>query len=114
MTQKWIVAFMALWLGGSGLAQAQAKSEPTRGELLYATHCISCHNAQIHWRDQKMAKSWVSLKSEVHRWQGNSGLGWSEEDVTDVARYLNALYYRFPAPDLGRASAEDAMKLTHQ
>lgn len=114
MIQKWIAVYMLACLGGFGLAQAQTKDDTSRGELLYSTHCISCHSTQIHWRDQKVAKNWASLKAEVGRWQSASGLGWSEEDVTDVARYLNALHYRFPAPEAGRSPAGDATKLSHQ
>ena len=36
----------------TGSAGAQAQS---RGELLYSTHCISCHTSEIHWRDNKAA-----------------------------------------------------------
>ena len=37
-----------------------------------------------------------------------AGLGWREEDVTDVARYLNTLYYRFPEPEPDGASTAEA------
>lgn len=114
MTQKLFFAVMLAWLGGLGLAQAQTKSEFMRGELLYSTHCIGCHSTRLHWRDRRVAKNWASLKVEVDRWQAVSGLRWSEEDVTDVARYLNALHYRFPAPDVGHLSLSvgDAAELT--
>lgn len=73
-------------------APAQAES---RGELLYATHCIGCHTTQVHWRDQKLATDWSSLKGQVRRWQAANSLGWTESDVLDVTRYLNEGYYRF-------------------
>lgn len=114
MTQKWMVAFIVFWLGAIAAANAQTKSESTRGELLYATHCISCHSTQIHWRDKKVAKDWGTLKAEVGRWQKASELGWSEEDVTDVARYLDTLHYHFPVPALSRSPAGDTIQLTHQ
>lgn len=114
MTQKWVVAFMFVWLGACAVANAQTTNSSSRGELLYSTHCIGCHSTQIHWRDKKVAKNWVSLKAEVGQWQRASGLGWSEEDVTDVARYLNTLHYRFPAPEVGRSSTGDDTKLTYQ
>lgn len=114
MTQKWVVAFMFVWLGACAVANAQTTNNSSRGELLYSTHCIGCHSTQMHWRDKKVAKNWDSLKTEVGRWQRASGLGWSEEDVTDVARYLNTLHYRFPAPEFGRSSTGDDTKLTHQ
>ena len=69
-----------------------------RGQLLYETHCIACHSAQMHWRDKRLAQDWGSLRGEVQRWQANAALNWTEEDVTDVSRYLNQHYYRFSEP----------------
>jgi mono/diheme cytochrome c family protein len=79
---------------------AQAQSAPSRGELLYSTHCITCHSAQIHWRDKKAATDWTSLQLQVRRWQGAADLGWTDSDILDVARYLNDSIYRYPqTPD---------------
>lgn len=108
MTRKCFFLLMLACLAGTGLAQAETSTESTRGELLYSTHCISCHNTRLHWRHNKAAKNWASLQAEVDRWQKASGLGWREEDVTDVARYLNARYYGFPAPDPDRSPTADA------
>lgn len=80
----------------AAIAQAQAARSPTRGELLYATHCISCHSTQMHWRDGRRATDWPTLKEQVRRWQGVAALEWSESDVAEVARYLNDTIYRFP------------------
>jgi hypothetical protein len=76
----------------AGTACAQVQS---RGELLYSTHCISCHTSEIHWRDKKAATDWASLRFEVRRWQGTAGLGWSDGDIDDVTRYLNESIYRY-------------------
>jgi mono/diheme cytochrome c family protein len=84
-------------LACSAAASAQAPT-PSRGELLYETHCITCHTAQMHWRDNKAATDWVSLRLEVRRWQAAAQLGWSEDDITEVSRHLNQRYYRFTAP----------------
>ncbi|MGC1175652.1 cytochrome C [Polaromonas sp.] len=108
MSKKWLVVLAIGFVGLAGPVHAQTKTDAQRGELLYSTHCIGCHNTQIHWRDRKAANNWASLKAEVERWQKISGLGWREEDVTDVARYLNALYYRFPEPPANAASTADA------
>ncbi|MDI1269512.1 MAG: cytochrome C [Polaromonas sp.] len=108
MSKKWLVALVIVLWGHAGPVVARTKTDALRGELLYSTHCIACHNAQLHWRDRKAARNWASLKAEVERWQTTTGLGWREEDVTDVARYLNALYYRFPEPQADAASTADA------
>jgi tetratricopeptide (TPR) repeat protein len=73
-----------------------AAGEPSRGELLYETNCVSCHSKEIHWRDRRLVTDWVSLTAQTRRWQSNAGLRWSDEDVEEVARYLNATIYRFP------------------
>jgi mono/diheme cytochrome c family protein len=80
------------------LAQAVPGSDASRGELLYTTHCIACHTTQVHWRDKKIATDWASLKMQVGRWQTNAGLGWSDEEIADVTRYLNTRYYHFQSP----------------
>lgn len=108
MVEKWLVFLVVVLWGLAGPVLARTKTDALRGEMLYSTHCIGCHNAQLHWRDKKAAKNWASLKAEVERWQKTSGLGWREEDVNDVARYLNALYYRFPEPRGDAASTADA------
>ena len=68
------------------------------GALLYSTHCVACHTAQVHWRDGKRVTNWTSLQAEVRRWQDSIGLRWSDDDIAAVARHLNALYYHFPEP----------------
>ena len=86
-------AFAGVLLTASaGTACAQSQS---RGELLYSTHCIGCHTSEIHWRDKKAATDWASLKFQVRRWQGATGLGWSEGDIDDVTRYLDESIYRY-------------------
>ena len=79
----------------AGLAPLPARAE-SRGELLYSTHCIACHTTQMHWRDQRLATDWASLKALVRRWQGVAQLGWNDDDIVEVARHLNERIYRFP------------------
>jgi mono/diheme cytochrome c family protein len=80
----------------SAVALSQVPPPASRGQLLYTTHCNECHTTQMHWRDDRRALDWNSLKSQVRRWQGSSGLGWSEADIAEVARYLNDTIYRYP------------------
>lgn len=82
-----------------GLGSSRLKSGEPRGKLLYGTHCKACHTAEIHWREQNLATDWNSLVAQVRRWQASIGLGWSDEEIADVASYLNALHYGFPEPE---------------
>jgi mono/diheme cytochrome c family protein len=95
MTKRWIVAVLVVCLEIPSIASAQPKGGTSRGELLYTTHCIACHNNQIHWRDKKVARDWTGLKAEVNHWQGVSGLAWNDADIVEVARYLNARHYHY-------------------
>lgn len=88
---------MRAWPGAVALPEALAP-EPSRGELLYDTHCLQCHTEQIHWREHKLVRDWPSLRAQVDRWQRAARLAWTAEDVGAVAAYLNATVYRFAAP----------------
>jgi mono/diheme cytochrome c family protein len=80
-------------------AAAQATtSAPSRGEMLYANHCIACHATQMHWREKRQATDWAGLRAQVQRWQGVARLDWSDEDILDVVRHLNDTIYRFTPP----------------
>ena len=100
------LAFAALCV----LAQAQVTPLPgapqpmpppgmSRGELLYATHCVACHTTEVHWRDKKLVKDWRALIAQVRRWQGNGNLNWGEEEIVAVAHYLNGTFYHFQEPE---------------
>jgi mono/diheme cytochrome c family protein len=93
-----LMAALALAAAPVPAQQTVPGSDASRGELLYTTHCIGCHTTQMHWRDKKLATDWASLKSQVARWQTNTGLGWSDEEIADVTRYLNTRYYHFQSP----------------
>ncbi len=82
----------------SASSQSQVTPAQTRGALLYTTHCVSCHTTQMHWRNNKQATDWDSLKVQVRRWQANAGLQWGEADIDEVSRYLNETIYRYPNP----------------
>lgn len=78
-------------------AQTQAPAGPgSRGQMLYNNHCIACHTTQMHWRDKKLVTDWPSLQQQVRRWQGTAQLNWGDDDIDDVARYLNDSFYRLP------------------
>ena len=88
----------------SGLLGALAFADPShsqsRGELLYSTHCIACHTAQVHWRDKKQSTDWDTLEKQVRRWQAAGMLQWSEDDINEVTRHLNDSYYHFTRSDV--------------
>lgn len=96
--------------GLHAVAFGQPLPESSRGQLLYSTHCISCHSTQVHWRDGKAAADWSSLKAQVRRWQLNTGLGWTEADIKEVARHLNETIYRYPLTGQVHGKVGDALR----
>jgi mono/diheme cytochrome c family protein len=89
----------------------------SRGELLYATHCIACHTTEMHWRDRRSASNWPSLKAQVRRWQDAAALAWSDGDILDVSRYLNETIYHFeqtadPVSSSGQGITEPVSTVT--
>ena len=75
---------------------ASPAQSPSRGELLYTTHCVACHTKEVHWRARRLATDWTTLADETRRWQRSLGLQWSDDEVDDVVRDLNTTIYRFP------------------
>jgi mono/diheme cytochrome c family protein len=94
-TFPYLLLALALTCAAPLLAQAPVQPAPSGGALLYQTHCIGCHDKQIHWRDDRLAKDWRSLAAQVRRWQTNTGLQWTEQEIDDVVRYLNQTIYKF-------------------
>ena len=78
------------------MAAAPDTFAQSRGELLYSTHCVTCHSSKMHWRDQRAATDWASLEFQVRRWQATAGLAWNDADIQAVTRYLNETIYRYP------------------
>lgn len=80
---------------GLHVSPAPAQS---RGELLYNANCVACHNEKMHWRGRKLVNDWDSLEEQVRRWQQASSLGWRDQDIMEVSRYLNDRFYGFAPP----------------
>ena len=99
------------------LVAAPSTMAQSRGELLYTTHCITCHTTEMHWRDKRSASSWPALKAQVRRWQDAASLAWGDGDILEVSRYLNETIYHFeetadPVSSSGRGIHEPDSKVT--
>lgn len=99
MFRRSMLVMLFVLLGNSAYADVKVLPTPTRGELLYSTHCIACHNVEMHWREKGAVTGLTSLQAQVRRWQEISGLGWDHDDIAQVVRYLNSLHYHYPGPD---------------
>jgi mono/diheme cytochrome c family protein len=93
MHRKSVLVTLFALSGFVAHAEAPPERAASRGELLYSTHCIACHDVEVHWRDKKIVTDPASLLTEVSRWQEAGKLGWGSEDIAEVARYLAATQY---------------------
>lgn len=99
-----LLAVSAVVPTGAQNPPQDAPRVPSRGELLYNTHCIACHSQQMHWRDKRDAVDWPTLRAQVALWQERGALGWTGDDIQAVAAFLNDSIYRFPREDRAQAA----------
>jgi mono/diheme cytochrome c family protein len=77
------------------LVSNAVSADGERGRLFYENHCRACHESSVHIREVQSAKSLGALRAQVSHWQDVLKLGWSAEDVGDVAQYLNDTWYHY-------------------
>jgi mono/diheme cytochrome c family protein len=104
-----IVLVLLITASHSDEALAQT-AVPSRGELLYTTHCIACHTSQMHWRDRRVATDFPGVLGQVMTWQARAQLNWTPEDIVEVARFVNDRYYRYPRSE-PRAAVDSPQRL---
>jgi hypothetical protein len=85
-------ALSALLLAGAG-ARAQ---DLERGRMLHENHCRMCHDSIAYKRGDHVAKDLAQVKAQVTRWQTNTGLNWSTEDIDNVTAFVAKTYYKYP------------------
>lgn len=90
-----LARLIVLMLANLAALHGSASQAQSRGELLYDTNCIACHTEKVHWRTARLATDWGSLEAQVRRWQQAASLDWRDEDIAEVARYLNGRFYGF-------------------
>lgn len=83
-----------LWIVPS-VARAQ---DIDRGRMLHENHCRMCHESVAYKRSGHIAKNVEAVRAQVTRWQNNTDLRWSDEDIDNVAAYLAQRYYKFAPP----------------
>ena len=86
---------LALCVAG---ARAAAAQDLDRGRMLHENHCRMCHDSIAYKRGTKIAKNFAEVKAQVTRWQTNTGLRWSDEDIDNVAAYVAKQYYGYSVP----------------
>jgi cytochrome c len=89
------IAKTLLIAGLTLLAAPAIAADPVHGRELQEANCMSCHDNGMYTRKDRKITSPDGLEKQVRRCELSLGLQWFDEDVTDVAAYLNQNFYQF-------------------
>jgi mono/diheme cytochrome c family protein len=77
-------------------------ADAAAGKALHEEHCIACHErltngepTSLYTRENRLVTSLDGLEKQVRRCEQSLELRWFDEDVDNVAEYLNQTYYHF-------------------
>ena len=65
------------------------------GKLLHDENCLRCHNESKYTREDRMIKNFQELHERIKQCELMAELTWFDEEIDDVAAYLNDQFYRF-------------------
>jgi mono/diheme cytochrome c family protein len=85
------------------MANPFPKGSATVGKQLHDPRCAACHNSMFPDKDGTQLYSDLfrkmdtpsKLKGMIEFCNNRTNSGWFEEDIQNVARYLNDTYYQF-------------------
>lgn len=90
------IATTVLTVKPAGAADIQA------GRSLHEKSCVACHASltqgkpsEVYTRADRRVKSHDALVAQVRRCAATVGPQWSEKDITNVAAFLDATFYKF-------------------
>ena len=86
---------LAITLATSLAAMPALAADLAHGQQLLKTDCTRCHNDSIYTRKDRMVKTAAALHRRVQLCELQLGLKWFDEDINDVAAYLNKNFYHF-------------------
>jgi len=82
----------------AAVASSVSGADLERGKVLLEMHCRMCHESVAFERNKRVAQTYAEVKAQVIRWQANTSLHWSDEDIENVTSYVARTYYKIPCP----------------
>jgi len=74
---------------------AAAAAAPSGTVPLYQAHCIECHGSEVYTRADRKVTSLDGLGRQVRRCETALSLRWFDEDIDEMTRFLNDMFYHF-------------------
>jgi len=65
------------------------------GSELHAEKCTTCHDSSLYIRENRKVQTLPRLGTQVRFCKDNLGITWFDDEVDDVAGFLNENYYHF-------------------
>ncbi len=72
-----------------------AETDLAQGKQLLDDHCFECHGTDYYTRNERRVESRKKLSAQVRFCEQSQNLTWFDEDVENVAEYLNQNFYHF-------------------
>jgi cytochrome c553 len=85
---------ITVWLLSAAAAASAANPENGKA-LMAAANCTKCHDERVYTRADRRVTTLDGLTKQVRRCEQSLGLKWFDEEIDDVAAYLNQTYYHF-------------------
>lgn len=93
---KLVLYTAAAMAAGVFAGPAAVAGDLERGKALHDTFCTACHSTGVYQRNDRLANTYLEVRQQVERWQGNAQLRWSPYDIESVAEYLSGRFYKIP------------------
>lgn len=88
----YVLFFLAMPLVTGSLFSFDAENGK---RLYYEAKCNKCHIESDYTSDKRKVNDYAKLLWRVKRCDFSMGAGWFDEDIADVATYLNESFYKF-------------------
>jgi mono/diheme cytochrome c family protein len=70
-------------------------ANPDNGKTLVDANCTKCHDERVYTRPDRRVTTLDGLNKQVTRCEQSLGLKWFDDEIADVASYLNQTYYHY-------------------
>lgn len=65
------------------------------GKQLHDENCLRCHDETKYTREKRLVNSFHELRTRIRDCELMAEAAWFDEEIDDVAAYLNQAFYRF-------------------
>jgi mono/diheme cytochrome c family protein len=89
------VSMAMVTASGVNAAEPEPVRQPDfrRGWQLHDDTCTGCHGPSMYSRPYHERNPYFTVRKQVEIWQEFVGMGWTQEQIADVAYYVQKRFY---------------------